>query len=107
MNQPRPAAQPHRKGGFEPQRPRPPATKGGFDPSRPKPPPRELPRAPEHDRRPMSLGQIFTAAVLVCFGIGLIGVFALGLPLDLIGGKVVVFLPLLGLVFLLRGRKRR
>jgi hypothetical protein len=107
MNPPPRPPPPQRKGAFDPERPRPPATKGGFDPNRPKPPPRPLPRAPENERARMSVTQILSAALLICFGIGLVGVFALGLPLDLIGGKVVVFLPLFGLIFLMRGRRGR
>jgi hypothetical protein len=96
MNQPaKPGPQPSRRGAFEPEQ------------VKPKPKPRQLPQAPEHDDRPISLGQIIGGGLLVLCGIALVGIFALGLPLDAIGGKAVLAIPLIALVFLMRGGRGR
>ncbi len=69
--------------------------------------PRELPRAPEDERDPWTLSQIAGAAMLVVTGFAVLAFFALGLPLSLVGGPLVLALPLLGVVMFVRGNRRR
>ena len=81
---------------------------GAFEPDPMPPGPRGLPRPPEDDGPDWTIMQVISAAVLVLFGVGLVGVFALGLPLELIGGKVVLAAPIFAVLVLARGgRKRR
>jgi hypothetical protein len=96
MNEPaRPTPRPGRRGAFDPE------------PNKPKPKPRQLPQAPEEDHAPMSLGQIIGGGLLILCGFALVAVFALGLPLEMIGGNAVLAVPLLALLFLMRGRRGR
>lgn len=79
------------------------------DRAKPKPRalPRELPRAPEREETPWTITQIAGAAILVVFGLCLIGFFALDLPLSAIGGPSVLIVPLVALALVFRRRIRR
>jgi hypothetical protein len=92
----------------QPARPGPPpARRGAFEPDQGKPEPRPLPRAPADEAAPISIGQIIVAGLLILCGIVVVGIFALGLPLAVIGGNAVLVVPLFALFFLMRGGRRR
>lgn len=113
MNEPRPPAPPpRRRGAFEaqddaPRRPRPGARPGSQPGQAPRPSPRELPRAPVWEPGSWTAVQIIGAALLAFLGIGLVVVMALGLPLELVGGKAVLVVPIIAVIMLMRGGGRR